>query len=105
MKKIELDSDDFKEMYEKGIDGIVVFIMNDCHLCIDHINRLERSNISKFYVVNCLEDTNHYMMEMKLDDMPYTILYKNSEIKYEKGGVLFDKQQRELKEVENDHIN
>lgn len=99
MKKIEIPVELYKQDIDK-LNGVYVYILNDCSLCDDHLNKLEESNmVNEINLVNCLEDIDYYWKEQGLDDLPVTRVYKDGKKIFEKGGVFYDKQQKELREV------
>jgi hypothetical protein len=105
MEQIKINLKKFKEHRENKLYGTYVFIASDCPLCFEMLKRLDESNkIDQIYVVDCLEDPDYYMRELGLDNMPLTIVFKDNEEVYEKEGVLYDKQIRELKEAINDSL-
>lgn len=106
MKRENLTLDHFKEKYKKGLDGIYIYILDDCSLCIEYLKELEvKKTFENVYVVNCNEDVDYFMREFGLDNMPYTIVYKDGKELYERAGILFEKQIRDLKEALNNGNN
>ena len=101
MIKKEISVEKYKEDFNK-MNGVYVYILSDCSLCDDHLKRLEESKMfDEINLVNCLEDIDYFWQEQGLDDMPVTRCYFEGDVMYEKGGVFYDKQQKELKEVIN----
>jgi hypothetical protein len=86
---------DFKSI---KLNGIYVFVVNNCNVCDKYIEKIKEKNyFSDYNIINCMEDIVFFMETLGLDDMPYTILFKNNTRIYECGGVLFNKQVNTLK--------
>lgn len=93
----------FKKRVNNKLNGIYVFIADDCSLCDTYMKNLENFGcFSDITVINCLENIDYYMKEFGLDNMPYTLIFKEGKEVYEAEGVLYEKQLRELKGAEND---
>jgi hypothetical protein len=95
-----ISSDTFQELfYSIKLNGIYIFIIHDCSVCDNYLDKIKSNNyFMEYNVVNCMEDISFYMETFGLDDMPYTILFNNNTRLYECGGILFDKQVNKLKE-------
>lgn len=92
MKK--LNSDDFHHMDDKN--GKFVFIVNRCGLCKDLLKELRKHKTESWYFINCSEDEDYYYRHHSLDSMPTTRIYKDGVIMWERSGVLYNKQLKEL---------
>ena len=87
-----------EEFHMESKKGKFIFIVNGCFLCKEYMKELQKNkiNTSNWYLINCDEDEDYYINHEFLDSMPNTRIYKDNVIMWEKGGVLYKKQLKEL---------
>lgn len=95
-----LSQNEFDKLYKNNsLNGLFLFITSDCVTCKMAIDKLKQSQIIFGYkIIDCIGHITYYMDDHKLDDMPTMRVYKDNEVLYQKSGILFPRQQLEIKE-------
>lgn len=94
-----MELSDFKQaMEEKTLNGLFVFHILGCRGCVMLQHKIDEyfGDDFKYQMVECWED-KEYFLSMGIDDMPTSIVYKDSEVVWNMSGVLFDTQLADLK--------
>lgn len=85
-----------KEEFEKlNKDGIFIFYSEKCLTCHDHILEM-KSHFPEFFIVNYDLDVDYYE-SIGITQTPLTVVYKSNENIYQKAGMFFDLQLKELR--------
>lgn len=89
--------------WKKNKNGLFVFTLrNSCGLCSRAVSEISNydnldSNFPEIIEVAC--ETEDELFEIDLMIVPVFRLYKNDQIIWQKGGILYDKQIKEMLEV------
>ncbi len=95
----ECSAEIFINRFDKvELNGLYIFVIQHCSVCDKYLEIIkEKKYFDDFYLINCMEDAPFFMEKLGLDDLPYTILFKNNSRIFECGGILFNKQVNILK--------
>lgn len=79
-------------------NGIYILTQDSCDFCRENIEQFEKEEINNLSIVDVtpieINDCSEYI---GVSTFPTTIVYKDDEILYKKGGVLYNKQLKDLK--------
>ena len=94
-KQIIFDEQGFKDADK---NGVFIFMLDSCRICLNYLEELakEQINVSTWTLVKCDEEYRYFLQEENIDDIPITKVYKDGKIIWEKTGVLFNKQRKDL---------
>ena len=67
-------------------------------VCRDYLRELDREKVdtSEWNVIDCDEDLTYSMEVAVLDDIPMTRIYQDGKVVWEKGGIPYATQRKEL---------
>ena len=91
-----------KEINESDItgplNGIYVFVVNDCRVCRDYLRELERRKLDtdNWNLFDCDKNLAYSMNNLHLEDMPMTRFYLAGKVIWERAGILYDTQLMDL---------
>lgn len=82
-------------------EGLFLFTLrNHCGLCskaVEELNKVDITELPEIVEVAC--ETEEELFELDLMVVPITRLYKNGQVVWQKGGILYEKQIKEMIEV------
>ena len=91
-----IEKESFKKLIQAEAKNMFVFYRTECEVCDMFMEELKTRNIINFYAVNINKDIVFYKTELGIWSLPCTRIYMKDTVLWEKNGILYDKQIKEM---------
>jgi len=93
---IDLEKNQFEKLIQEDRLNIVVFYRSECEVCDMLFEDFKKRNINNYYKANINKDIIYYKTQLGIWTLPMTKIYLKGIVLWERGGILYDKQIKEL---------